>query len=95
MQRNLQESFCAPLKGLVDNAQALDLYSDYLLIEDLWSKFYLSLEVINLIIIAEAPLNSDQYILNDSARDTIFLPRSVLVECAVAIGLSDNTTIHN
>ena len=39
------------------------------------------LETINLVIVAEAPLNSNQYIFNKASKNTPFLYKSTLEKC--------------
>ena len=85
------------LGGIVDKPHIADLVSEYLAIEKMWTRFFDSLESINLVLVAEAPLNSDQYILNKDSRNTPFLYKRTLEKCMGAykenIDTSDATKI--
>ncbi len=78
---NLQNLFEKSLIGILEYSQIADLVSEYLVIEKMWSKFFDSMENINLVIVAEAPLSSDQYILNKDSNNSSFLYKSTLEKC--------------
>ena len=89
---NLQNLFEKSLTGILEYSQITDLVSDYLAIEKMWSKFFDSMESINLVIVAEAPLSKDQYILNKDSNDTDFLPKRTLKKCISAYNKNIDTS---
>lgn len=78
---DLQNLFEKSLVGILEHPQITDLVSEYLAIEKMWSKFFDSMESINLVLVAEAPLNSNQYILNKDSKNSPFLFKSTLEKC--------------
>ena len=80
---DLHTIFEESLGGIVDKPHIADLVSEYLAIEKMWTSFFNSLESINLVLVAEAPLNSDQYILNKDSRNTPFLYKRLPLFLAV------------
>jgi hypothetical protein len=80
-EKDLLIKFQDSLEGIVENSHIKYLVSEYLEIENIWTKFFNSLETINLVIVAEAPLNSNQYIFNKASKNTPFLYKSTLEKC--------------
>lgn len=78
---DLQKLFEKSLARILEHHQITDLVSEYLAIEKMWSKFFDSMESINLVLVAEAPLNSNQYILNKDSNNSPFLFKSTLEKC--------------
>ena len=78
---DLQKLFERSLARNLEHYQITDLVSEYLAIEKMWSKFFDSMESINLVLVAEAPLNSNQYILNKHSNNSPFLFKSTLEKC--------------
>ena len=78
---DLQNLFERSLVRILEHPQITDLVSEYLAIEKMWSKFFDSMESINLVLVAEAPLNSNQYILNKDSKNSPFLFKSTLEKC--------------
>lgn len=89
---SLQNLFEKSLGGILEYSQITDLVSDYLAIEKMWSKFFDNMESINLVIVAEAPLSKDQYILNKDSNDTDFLPKRTLKKCISAYNKNIDTS---
>ena len=56
--------FRKPLLPIFDEKVIIDLYEDYLDVEKQWENFFNRIDVINLVIIGEAPLSKDKYIYN-------------------------------
>tara|TARA_B100001769_G_C22024693_1_gene550635 strand:+ start:484 stop:1119 length:636 start_codon:yes stop_codon:yes gene_type:complete len=83
-EQDILIKFHDSLEGIVENSQIKYLVSEYLEIEKIWTKFFNSLETINLVIVAEAPLNSNQYIFNEDSKNTPFLYKSTLEKCMKA-----------
>ena len=77
-EQDLRIIFQESLEGIIENSQIKYLVTEYLEIEKMWTRFLNSLEIINLVLVAEAPLNSNQYILNKTAKNTSFLYKSTL-----------------
>lgn len=80
-EQDLRIIFQESLEGIIENSQIKYLVTEYLEIEKMWTSFLNSLEIINLVLVAEAPLNSNQYILNKTAKNTSFLYKSTLEKC--------------
>jgi len=80
-KKDLRNLFEDSLGGILGKLQIDDLLEDYLEIEEKWICFFKKIDSINLVIIAEAPLNSKQYILNKNAKDSIFLYKRTLEKC--------------
>lgn len=78
---NLKKLFQDSLLDIMDQQEIECLTLEYLIIEKLWSSFFNTIDTINLVILAEAPLNSNQYIFNENSRNTIFLYKSSLEKC--------------
>ena len=78
---NLKKLFQDSLIDIMDQQEIECLTLEYLIIEKLWSSFFNTIDTINLVILAEAPLNSNQYIFNENSRNTIFLYKSSLEKC--------------
>ncbi len=89
---SLQNLFKKSLGGILEHSQITDLVSDYLAIEKMWSKFFDKMKSINLVIVAEAPLSKDQYILNKDSNDTDFLPKRTLKKCISAYNKNIDTS---
>ena len=83
-EQDLLLIFQESLEGIIETSQIKCLVTEYLEIEKMWTRFLNSLEIINLVLVAEAPLNSNQYILNKTSKNTPFLYKSTLEKCMSA-----------
>ena len=76
--------FKKPLLPIFDEKVIIDLYEDYLDVEKQWENFFNRIDVINLVIIGEAPLSKDKYIYNPEKNHdsgSSFLSKKDLKKC--------------
>ena len=88
---NIEDFFsplnCLPLEFRPQYKDIEMLYEDYLNIEDIWWKNYKKIKYINVVIVGESPLSSDQYIYNKSnKKDSNFLYRKHVEKILDIIG---------
>ena len=80
----LMNRFKKPLLPIFNEKVIIDLYEDYLDVEKQWENFFNRIDVINLVIIGEAPLSKDKYIYNPEKNldsGSPFLSKKDLKKC--------------
>lgn len=67
-------NFKQPICDIFSSNELNRLYEEYIIIESHWNRFFNKIDEINLVLLGEAPLNSEQFIYNpELKKDSSFL----------------------